>query len=71
MISLIHIRSDFQDGRHSVCAAAGPGEEPNAVERSGLQSSRVQDQLPCLGQHPSQRGRRWYLHWVRKRGTTH
>lgn len=54
MIELTHTLSDFQDGRDSVCAAAGSGEEPDAVERSGLQGSRVQDQLACRGQHPAQ-----------------
>lgn len=53
-----------QDGRHSLCTAAGPGEEPDAAEWSGLQGARVQNQLPRARLYLEERGCWRHLHRV-------
>lgn len=54
----------LQDGCDGVRAAAGPGEEQDAAQRSGHEGPGVQNQLPCSLLHPEERRRPRRLHRV-------
>lgn len=60
----VSVHVSMQDGGDGVRAAAGPGEEQDAAQRSGYEGSRVPHQLPRSLLHPEKRRRRRRLHRV-------